>query len=113
MAERLRRPSKTRSSPPWGMAYRFRLLHARHVRYRRAHICQWLSVVTNERTVRQDGSPILPKALGQLQRFAASVEQSAADCESRCAQAIVDAVGVVGKSGVPQWRPGLAFLKHS
>ena len=74
---------------------------------------QWLSVVTNERTVWQDGSPILPKALGQLQRFAARVEQAAADCESRCAQAIVEAIGVVGKSGVPEWRPGLEFVKHS
>jgi len=73
----------------------------------------WLRVAVQERDTWEDGVPISAKAKADIQRFAARVEQAMADLEAKLAASIVDAVGVVGKSGVPEWRPALEFLKHS
>jgi hypothetical protein len=73
----------------------------------------WLRVSAEDRTTWEDGVLITMGAKADVQRLAARVEQALAECESRCAQALTDAVGVVGKSGVPEWRPGPEWLKHS
>jgi transposase-like protein len=73
----------------------------------------WLRVAAEDRTTWEDGVPITPKAKADVLRFALKVEQALAECEARCASAITSAIGVVGKSGVPEWRPALEWLKHS
>jgi transposase-like protein len=73
----------------------------------------WLRVAAEDRTTWEDGVPISAGARADVQRFAGRVEVAMAECEATLAQAITRAVGVVGKSGVPEWRPAMEFLKHS
>lgn len=73
----------------------------------------WLRIAAEDRSTWEDGTPVTPAAKAQMLQFATRIEQALAECEAKCAQAITDSVGVVGKSGVPEWRPALEWLKHS
>ena len=70
----------------------------------------WLRVAAEDRTTWEDGVPISTGAKADVLRFAGRIEQAMAECEAKCAEAITAAVGVVGKSGVPEW-PGARVLE--
>src|SRR5216683_4527183 len=73
----------------------------------------WRRVAAEDRTTWEDGAPISAGAEADIQRFAERIDLALAECEATLAPAITSAVGVLGKSGVPEWRPAMEFLKHS
>ena len=74
-------------------------------------IYEWQRVADGSQTW-QDGSPVSDVARERCLSLSDRLSRALASYEARCVAAIDAAIGVVGASGVPEWRPALELLKH-
>lgn len=73
---------------------------------------EWLAIGDGRQPTWHNGVPVSQAAKVQCEALSAALTQARAEREATLVQAIAGAVGVVGKSGIPEWRPALELLKH-
>ena len=72
---------------------------------------QWMRAAETDAENWHGGGAISEQTKAQILRLSQRVARARAVNEQRCVEAIHSAIGVVGKDGVPQWRPALEWLK--